>query len=45
MIIKRMKEKERYKKMISILASKKFQDNFIKYCSEKEKCLKKKQAI
>ena len=37
-----MKEKERYKKMIAILTSKKFQDNFIKYCNKKEKCLKKK---
>ena len=40
-----MKENERYKKMISILASKKFQKNFIAYVDKKEKlCLKKKQA-
>jgi len=30
------KEAKRYKKMISILASKKFQDNFIKYCKKKK---------
>jgi hypothetical protein len=45
MIKKEMKEKERYKKMISILASEKFQKNFIAYVDKKEKlCLKKKQA-
>ena len=38
-----MKEKERYKKMIAILMSKKFQNNFIKYCNKKEKCLNTKQ--
>ena len=37
-----MKENERYKKMISILASKKFQDNFIKYCKKKEECINTK---
>jgi len=31
-----MKEKERYNKMIKILTSKKFQDNFIKYCKKKK---------
>jgi len=38
-----MNEAKRYKKMISILASKKFQKNFIAYVDKKEKsCLKKK---
>ena len=30
------KEAKRYKKMIAILTSKKFQENFIKLCSKKK---------
>tara|TARA_Y100000310_G_scaffold209664_1_gene210309 strand:+ start:160 stop:348 length:189 start_codon:yes stop_codon:yes gene_type:complete len=32
-----MSKAKRYKKMITILMSKKFQDNFIEYCKKKKK--------